>query len=167
MVNAKLHNDDDNDPNLQAFKMINELACPNSVRVKLPKGYSFQDSDGKDDKAWMDEALNQRDVLVFGIGGKTLDPSLGTDNPIVWDHAAVMAAALCDQDPSKPEGNEHCYYMIKNSWGLNCRHLKDTEDRKCDKNSGAILLTWSAIRSGLDGGARVTDVRKLAKIPNK
>lgn len=166
-VNVILANTTNSDPKLAAFNKINDLACPDSVRIKLPKGYSLQSPNGQDPKNWIDAALNQKEVLVIKIGGKTLDPSLGVADPSVWDHSSILAGALCDQDSSKPEGVEHCYYMIKNSWGLNCRNMKDTEDRKCDKNSGAVLLSWNAISKGIDGGARVGTALKLGQEHSK
>jgi hypothetical protein len=150
------------DPKLAAFNKINELACPPSQRVKLPKGYAVVVPEGKTHD-YLDYGLDRKEVFLVSIGGRTLDPSIKDSETFIQDHKAMIAGAECDQDPSKAEGVEHCYYIIKNSWGYNCRSVKDSENRKCDKASGAVLLTWEALRSGLDGGTWAGGITTLAK----
>jgi hypothetical protein len=154
----------DTDSEFTAFNEINKKSCPAEKRVKLPADYTIQNlAEGKDQRKFVNETLNKLGIIKIGIGAKTLNPSFGVANQNVTDHAAIIAYASCDQSPDQKIGYLNCYYGIKNSWHLDCRTVKDTKDRLCDKKSGAVLLSWSGLFNGLDEGSGASEYTVLVR----
>ncbi|MEQ1500552.1 MAG: hypothetical protein ABL917_04260 [Parcubacteria group bacterium] len=132
-------------PDFEALKKMNELACPPEVRVKFPKNWKFEVPPGNVDINHVRNLLAEKEVFNVAIDVRVLKGKASElsrlDNKVVPHEVLVAGATVIDN---------RCFYVIKNSYGLNCAvgfdsktgtNSYDTSERMCDPKSGAILIS--------------------------
>jgi len=134
---------------------INELACPAPSRIHLPEDHHLC----CDDFAALAQHLAEKGSLaVASFHAHELSPRTIPESRDL--HAAVVYGArviknvdtknVDGKDAEPRNGDEACYYTIKNSWGpAACRTL--APDVLCDPDTGAFLVRDRLLRRILKG----------------
>jgi hypothetical protein len=150
----------------EALDKMNQLACPSHKRVKLPMEYKFEDMSDfsfKESTPFNNKGMNpffqvllSGDPVVIPVWADKLSP--GDERYPHSSHSALVIGAYLQKG--------ECYYIIKNSWGMDCTRLKKealTEDFKCSKFTGALHVTWNTLIDMINPGM---PTRFLGRTPN-